>query len=903
MMTFLQINGGILWLLLLVQLFPFTSSLESEEKLLFKMYPFFVDEVFAFVIERVQDTPDSVDSAPNDYDLNLYPFGSPDALLLSFGDEADRDSLLTQNPTFLHESMKQSQCYCSRTLQLSLIYVDMFLGGRNNILPSCQNYVLMEDNATGLYHMDIFDQDIARKVFQLLDQDVSRFINFYFIPIGYPQRHLLDEFNAHNFIDNIPISFSEKHLHNSSESCANNPYLASAVEKLFIDLLFSVFMLPQCPYTSTYCCFLQLHQFSDIAESSRCSYHPHWVSPASKIIAKSPDIMLLNTSYPVVDVLQESMTGKFFYLEEKVIAMQRKGSDIGVSHQQGTVEKYFGNSTSKEFSFDDPSTVLQADNSCLFFPSVGLNEYVDFGTNPIPSFRNLYIHDPAPPDVVGHAHFSVLDASGAYFQNGELFVHFAASTLHDNIGFRTLRGRYESTLTMYFESSSYGLGLNDSKSLSPPLRVHAIVSPLETLLNNESVSTSMIKLPDMSFIASSSDDVIITTPDTPCRCDQLSSGIHFLLGVVHNPYFGHVLTNTLSNLFAALHLRRINPQDVTLHIHLERVGHFQEWEDKYSALFYALGIKEMTVNNNDEMLISSSRWRSNDVFCLERVIVGTEPLLDNLNRTVDIATGRLASLPLWKMFGNTVANAVLPTEVKKLFIDPIPWKTRKAIVPLSANACAVTFIARHRHVDALHSRGIRNLEELEGVAREQGCTSQVLFLHKMTLVDQIAQLRFNTTLLVGADGTGLLNAVWMHECTSVLRINLWRKRGIVNKLNQGQWFEYIPTHKETVLYPRHLTFDPEGMYPTEEEIELERYIRSHGTLLNEVMDREYAEFDGGSRSHFNFSGAVHGLSDVMVEDFFREAQSTIVLPDKFKEILLQSEEFRQTCMSSLYDYL
>ena len=29
----------------------------------------------------------------------------------------------------------------------------------------------------------------------------------------------------------------------------------------------------------------------------------------------------------------------------------------------------------------------------------------------------------------------------------------------------------------------------------------------------------------------------------------------------------------------------------------------------------------------------------------------------------------------------------------------------------------------------------------------------------MPLADQIAQLRYNTTLLVGADGTGLLNAV------------------------------------------------------------------------------------------------------------------------------------------------
>ena len=117
---------------------------------------------------------------------------------------------------------------------------------------------------------------------------------------------------------------------------------------------------------------------------------------------------------------------------------------------------------------------------------------------------------------------------------GELFVHFASSTPPHRVGFQTAEDVFESSLTMYFEASSFGLGLNDSKSLAPPLRIHALPSPLST--------------------ASAS------TPLTSCKCDHVATGVHYLLGVINNPFFGHVLANTLSNLFATLYLKRIDPK-------------------------------------------------------------------------------------------------------------------------------------------------------------------------------------------------------------------------------------------------------------------------------------------------------------------------------------------------------
>lgn len=146
---------------------------------------------------------------------------------------------------------------------------------------------------------------------------------------------------------------------------------------------------------------------------------------------------------------------------------------------------------------------------------------------------------------------------------GELFVHFSAATLPEEVQFRTAAGELVQTLTMYFEASSYGLGLNDSQSLSPPLRVHAMPSPLRDLLTNEHITTTWVDLPQSMggpFITSSSSSVRVSTLNPSCQCHHFLRGVHYLLGVTNGPSYGHVLANTLSNLFASLYLKRIDPK-------------------------------------------------------------------------------------------------------------------------------------------------------------------------------------------------------------------------------------------------------------------------------------------------------------------------------------------------------
>ncbi len=79
--------------------------------------------------------------------------------------------------------------------------------------------------------------------------------------------------------------------------------------------------------------------------------------------------------------------------------------------------------------------------------------------------------------------------------------------------------------------------------------------------------------------------------------------------------------------------------------------------------------------------------------------------------------------------------------------------------------CVVTFIVRASYPsDELHSRNITNVDDLAAIARSAHCTVYTLLLQDLSLHQQIIAMR-RTTLLVGADGTGLLNRYEM-KCGS-----------------------------------------------------------------------------------------------------------------------------------------
>ena len=89
---------------------------------------------------------------------------------------------------------------------------------------------------------------------------------------------------------------------------------------------------------------------------------------------------------------------------------------------------------------------------------------------------------------------------------------------------------------------------------------------------------------------------------------------------------------------------------------------------------------------------------------------------------------------------------------------------------------------------------------------------------------------------------------------------MWRKKGIVNRLSQGLWFEYKPKHNETVFYPFGLSSEDEG-YSLEDQ-QFVNELKRTGRVLTSIKRLVYANVTVEDR-HFNFSGA-NKMKDIWV---------------------------------------
>ena len=122
---------------------------------------------------------------------------------------------------------------------------------------------------------------------------------------------------------------------------------------------------------------------------------------------------------------------------------------------------------------------------------------------------------------------------------------------------------------------------------------------------------------------------------------------------------------------------------------------------------------------------------------------------------------------MWQKFADFIVDATVkfPATFTTTTTTTSANQSLSALPPPSQ--CAVTFVSRGVTTNAynISPRNIINLDALIQIAESHNCTTQVVELQKLpSISEQIFQLRFNTTLLVGTDGTGLLNAVWMHAC-------------------------------------------------------------------------------------------------------------------------------------------
>lgn len=462
----------------------------------------------------------------------------------------------------------------------------------------------------------------------------------------------------------------------------------------------------------------------------------------------------------------------------------------------------------------------------------GLIEFSDMGANPIPSFANPYVHSPGHRHVAGVARFGFIDAYGARLVNGvlEIVIPYDVNTTNSNseveeeysnhgpgrdtTGFRTKENTLLQHMTLYYEPASFGLGFNDSTSLASPLYVKAI-SPVERK------STRM--------------------KEADCYCDVYLEKTHFVFGLTNYPQYGHVMFNGLSNILATLWRKNISKEDLIFHYNLQRhtrggvegvnvTEYSLHWDEKYAELFRALATSVLPWSDK----LDASKLLDIKI-CFERIMVGSLPHLDHLNATAtnihttardgaghseggggDRLTSE-ASSNLWMKFRDTLFSLFFPlskdgsaqTEQTGSDADVVDAISTRALNELLAEKmhqkCIVTFIVRTKsdysrpstdiassfHQQQAHvpftpsSRRIDNLFTLESIARHHyNCSVQRVLLNDMSVIDQMS-IFYHSTLIIAADGTALLNSVFMkgnYNCSTILQIEMWRKPGIVKHL-------------------------------------------------------------------------------------------------------------------------
>ena len=507
--------------------------------------------------------------------------------------------------------------------------------------------------------------------------------------------------------------------------------------------------------------------------------------------------------------------------------------------------------------FYEPVQLFKYDNDPCNYPErIGLEEFSDWGPNPVNWFRSKYIRSPAHKDVDGIAHFSFLDAYGARLVNGELQVVVNADP-EAPVGFITFDGKTTESLSMYYEPASFGAGLGDSAALAPPLRLRAM----------------------------SVKEFLAEAQGGECFCDQVLDGeVYAVLGLLYYPQYGHSLYNGFSNFLATLWRkglgtpRKDGSRVVLLHHLLRNTTSFApgvehmyysiQWHDWIDNLFK--GLVDATYSWSNEIL-QVSELNPTAKICFRRILVGAAPDLDHLNDT--------ATSHLWDTFSRTLISLSFSTDFAHFLGRPFdakveviakddllrfdPVQRRGGTIAdsppphqasdLYPKDCAVTFIVRD---NGYARRDIANIEELSTAAVAAGCAVQCVRMHELSLRDQIEVVRWNTSLLVATDGTGLLNAVHMRPCSTVLRVLMWRKAALVARLGPVQWLDFRPSFNES------------------------RFIAPHERIASYLLKQAAQGMDMDSIDLTNTPFPGHDL-----ENFLRNDQTTFVNVHEFLKVV------------------
>lgn len=542
--------------------------------------------------------------------------------------------------------------------------------------------------------------------------------------------------------------------------------------------------------------------------------------------------------------------------------------------------------------------------SCVQSLAQGLVEFTDFGPlNNLP-LTDPFVVSPKHEDVTGKTHFSFLDAYGARLKGGELEVLVnEEGGRESSAGFETKSGGRVSSLSMHYEASAMGYGRGDSQALAPPLRLRAVTKS-EVLLELAALSKNY-----------SSD----TSSNSKCYCDLvIQHKVSYVMGLIYYPQYGHTLFNGLSNMIATLWRKNISFDDVEFSPYLFRNTstlvsgipsrqYRLQWFEMYDELFrfYANDVTMWTKFLDYSELSQKS-------ICFQRVMVGAVPDLDLMNITAPSAMWTRFSLGIMASFywgdileelekqqslkGEAVIDNRKISEIDSPHdvtielleaLSPSPYpdyhlpikeefydETDKYSWQVSTVSpyCGVTIVTR----DIYNARSILNSQELTELALERGCQVQTIALEKYSLKQQIGQLRWNTTLLISVDGSALLNTLFMHKCSTVMYVELWRRALMIPKFEPAHWIAYTPTVSDTSFVNNS---DPIAVH-------LSAIIAEYAAN-NRLEELESLNLD------------TLPFPNKLIENFLRNEQSTTVRKHVFTRVLADSIKYNRRCRRTI----
>jgi hypothetical protein len=525
----------------------------------------------------------------------------------------------------------------------------------------------------------------------------------------------------------------------------------------------------------------------------------------------------------------------------------------------------------EQWSSDNPQA-----EGCLHSLPQGLVEFTDFGPmNNLP-FDDLFVVSPGHSDVTGTSHFAFLDAYGARLVGDELEVLISNDeneTEAEGYGFVTKEGNRVTTLTMHYESSAMGYGRGDSHALAPPLRIRAVT---KQEIRNELE--------------------IFSREQTGCYCDMIvPTEVTYAIGLLYFPQYGHTLFNGLSNVLATLWRKNISYSDVELSVYLFRNTSTDVdgvpsqtyqllWSDLFSELFsFFSSAVTQWAHLIDYAIIHHKK------ICFRRILVGALPHLDLMNISAPQELYRKYSYEIisnlfWqdlRKLNTSSPDKVTSDQLNMLSPDTYPnyFSTLTENVYDNSNSvtwkasvvtpyCAVTIVTR----DVDNARSIINARDLMTLAVNKGCTAQVVSMERLTLKEQVGEVRWNTTLFVSVDGSALLNALFMQRCSTVYYVEMWRRAMMLPKFEPALWTGFTPLSEHT-SFP-----DPSDPISQNLMTLISNYTAAGRAEELESLDLGFLPFPNRD-----------------IENFLRNKQSVRIPLDMFDRVLEKSIQHNKNC--------